>query len=243
MIKHKNFSKVFFLTIIFSASFSVKIKSQTLLEGGPILGVSWYNGDLNPQRQFYNMQPAFGGFVRLALNDRLGYKGSLLIGGINGEYPAKNVLLNQISDDIYTFDRKITDVTVMFEFNMFSFDHPFKPENNFTPYMTFGLGGIFYKRYEEDEEKPYFVLSLPFGAGVKWKMKNKLRIGMEWTMRKTFADDLDKVGFNNSVNPANPYAFNQWKMAHNNDWISFVNVYVSFTIFNRRTKCEAGYYD
>ncbi|MCL2072489.1 MAG: DUF6089 family protein [Marinilabiliaceae bacterium] len=241
-IRRKRISKIFLITTVFSVSCAGEIYSQTILEGGPMLGVSWYNGDLNPQRQFYNMQPAFGAFVRFIHNDRLAYKGSFLLGGINGEYPTNSVLLREFNDQPYTFNRTISDVALMFEINLFSFNHPYKQGTNFAPYISFGAGTIFYKRFENDEEKPYFVFSFPFGAGVKWKLKNNLRLGIEWTTRKTFADDLDKVGFNNSVQPADPYGFNQWKMSHNNDWVSFVTIYASFTLINKREKCDAGFY-
>ena len=113
-------------------------------------------------------------------------------------------------------------------------------------YNFFGASDIkayntFYKRFIDNTEKPQFVLSLPFGAGVKWRLKPGLRVGMEWSLRKCFADDLDLVGFNNSVNPSDPYGFNTRKATHNNDWVSFVGVYASFTILNRRSKCSAGF--
>jgi hypothetical protein len=107
--------------------------------------------------------------------------------------------------------------------------------------MTFGAGTIFYKRFEKNKEIPHFVVSLPFGAGVKWKPKSGLRVGAEWTMRKSFADDLDYTGHNNSINPTDPYGFNQWKATHNNDWVSFVGAYISIVLFNRRDKCHGGF--
>ena len=76
--------------------------------------------------------------------------------------------------------------------------------------MAFGVGSVFYERYTEDNgshnEKPSFVLSLPFGAGVKWKAGDRLNLGAEWTLRKIFADDLDVVGFDNSIDGSNPLA-------------------------------------
>jgi hypothetical protein len=45
------------------------------------------------------------------------------------------------------------------------------------------------------------------------------------------------MGYNNSINPSDPYGFKQWKAAHNNDWVSFVGVYISVAFLNRREKC------
>ena len=152
-------------------------------------------------------------------------------------------MLEQNNEPYYEFKRTLSDITVLLEINMFSFDHPYKKGSHFTPYMSFGIGTILYKRFNEYKEIPHFVLSLPFGAGVKWKTQNGLRIGVEWTMRKSFADDLDYMGNNNSINPSDPYGFNLWKAAHNNDWVSFVGAYISVTLLNRREKCKGLDYE
>lgn len=259
-LKDNKLITTYAIMVIFSASFPMKLKSQPILEGGPFLGISWYNGDLNPDKQFYRIHPAYGAFLRYSVNDRLGFRGSFLIGGISGVYPMKDVLLQHenavLLGDVpynnilfsqeeenkkYHFKRSVSDVAIMFEINLFSFDHPYKKESHFTPYMAFGIGTIFYKRYGEYSRNLPFVLSLPFGAGVKWKLLNGVRVGAEWTMRKSFADDFDYVGNQNSVNPADPYGFDYWKATHNNDWVSFIGVYASFTIFNRREICRSGY--
>jgi hypothetical protein len=237
-IKNDNFS-IFALSIFFSVFLSAKSNSQTILEGGPFLGISWYNGDLNKERQFYNIHPAFGGLIRYSVNDRVGFKGSFIVGHISGEYPTKNViLLERYEPPYYEFKRTLSDIAIQLEINMFSFDHPYKKGSHFTPYMTFGVGTIFYKKYKVNKEVPSFALSLPFGAGVKWKTKNGLKFGAEWGLRKSFADDLDYTGYDNSINPEDPYGFNQWKSAHNNDWVSFVGAYISVTLLNRREKCK-----
>ena len=233
------------LTIILTGITS-DAKAQASLEAGPYAGVSWYNGDLSPQRYFYKMHPSFGGLIRYSLNDRLSFRGSFIYGGISGSYPEKNVLLrpNPLAidpDAPYDFQRNVGDIAVMFEMNLFPFDHPYKNNSTFTPYVAVGLGTIFYQRFTENSEKSHFVLSLPFGAGVKWRVKNGIRLGAEWTMRKSFADDLDVVGHGNSVDPSNPFGFDTYTTSHNNDWVSFVGVYATFTLWSRRSKCDAGF--
>ncbi|MDR2928772.1 MAG: porin family protein [Cytophagaceae bacterium] len=239
------------LLMVTFVAIGVKTHSQTLLEGGPFVGVSWYNGDLNPQRLFYNVHSAFGAMLRYLPNDRLAFRGTFLVGGISGSYPQDGVLLHHVTDVeatnvIYEFKRNVTDVSATFEFNLFSFDHPYKKGTDFTPYISLGLGTTVYTKYATDgdgnnSELPHFAFSFPFGAGVKWKIKSKLRLGLEWTVRKTFADDLDVVGYGNIVNPSDPHQFSQWTALHNNDWVSFVGVYISFPLFNRRSRCEGGF--
>lgn len=219
--------------------------AQTKLEGGPYVGVSWYNGDLNPGRQFYRIQPAFGGIVRYSINDRIAFRGGALLAGMRGAYPEDNVYLPASSDEPYEFSREVLDLTVMLEVNFFSFDHPTNKESVFSPYFTLGMGSVFYKRYTEDngnhDEKPTFVLSLPFGAGVKWKVNDWMNLGAEWTLRKTFVDDLDVVGHENVLNASNPLGFQKTTFTHNNDWYSVVGVYATFNLYSRRDKCRDGF--
>ncbi len=241
MPKFKLLPLVFFAFLLVGPG----VLAQTKLEGGPYIGVSWYNGDLNPNAQFYNIQPAFGGIVRYSVNDRIAFRGGALLAGMSGDYPQKNVYLPTSSEDAYHFSREVLDLTALLEVNFLSFDHPTNKESIFTPYFTLGIGSTFYKRYTEDNgnhnEKPTFVLSLPFGAGVKWKVNDWMNLGAEWTLRKTFVDDLDVVGHENIVNASNPLGFQKTSSTHNNDWYSVVGVYATFNLYSRRDKCRDGF--
>lgn len=221
------------------------ISAQWKLEVGPLVGISWYNGDLNPSKQLYNVQPAVGGIIRYVVNNRIAFRGGLTLAGISGSYPQPDIYFPESSPNRYRFNRELLDITTMLEINFFSFDHPNIKESLFTPYLTLGVGSVFYKRYTEDngnhDEKPTFVLSLPFGAGVKWKATEWMNLGAEWTLRKVFADDLDLVGHQQPVDGSNPFGFSDTAFTHNNDWYSVVGVYATFTLFSRRDKCRDGF--
>ncbi len=230
--------------------FAGNVSAQRKLEGGPFLGVAYYNGDLNPQRQFYNVNPAFGGLLRMVFNDRLAAKGTVTLSELNGSYPQKDILYPTTDPDSsgrYSFRRSIGDLSAQIEFNFFSFDHEFKPkQTTFTPYLSTGIATTLYRKYKVEEDgtsshKSHFILSLPVGIGVKWKPVDWMRVGAEWTFRKTFADDLDRVS-GGAINPADPYGFNESSSLHNNDWYSFAGVYATFTLFKQRTRCNAGYW-
>ncbi|HHU59005.1 MAG TPA: outer membrane beta-barrel protein [Bacteroidales bacterium] len=224
---------------------SVDLEAQTRLEAGPYIGVSWYNGDLNPNRMFASPEPAYGGLAKYVFNDRMALRLTLGAAGISGSYPQKELFLPESLSGSYSFDRTLLDMTTMLEISLFPYDHPVKRDAVFSPYMAFGLGSVFYKRYTEDhgnhDEKSSFVLSLPFGAGVKWKVTDWMSLGTEWIFRKTFVDDLDLVGHNTAVYPSNPYGFEHTTFTHNNDWYSVVAVYAAFTIFSRSEQCRDGF--
>ena len=237
-----------FLFLVFSFCFPGKGLSQERIEAGFFLGTSYYNGDLNPGKQFYKVGPAVGGVVRAVLNPRIAFKGTLTAVEIRGGYPQDKLYypsVNGGSNSSYSFQRTMADLSTQIEINFFEYDHPFKKEETrFTPYLSGGLAYTYYRRYKEDpaggSENPHFILSLPFGIGVKWKPADWVHVGLEWTFRRTFVDDLDKMG-TAAIDPSDPFNFQDSSGWHNNDWYSFAGVFVTFDLFHRRGSCNAGF--
>lgn len=222
--------------------------AQDRIEGGLFFGASYYNGDLNPDRHFYRAKPAVGGLVRVVLNERLAFKGTLTAVEIQGKYPQPDIQYPSNSGNSssgYSFQRTLADVSTQLEINFFDYDQPFRPEETcFTPYVTGGLAYTVYRPYQSGgsggSENPHFILSLPFGIGVKWKPLDWLHVGLEWSFRKTFVDDLDKTG-EVDIDPADPYGFETPSDWHNNDWYSYAGVFFSFDLFHRKVPCNAGF--
>lgn len=215
--------------------------AQDKLELGLFLGGAYYIGDLNPSQHFLNTRPAAGLVVRYAFTDRLAAKLNAIGAGLKGSYPeGGNVYVGQGD---YDFDRIIADIGLTGEFNFMCYDHKFfKKQSRFTPYLTAGLVATCYESYKDDSDgKQRIVLSLPFGMGVKYKVTQWLRVGFEWTMRKTFCDDLDLVGdVGMGVDPSDPYKFNENVLSHNNDWYSLAGFTITLSMWPRKLECNDG---
>jgi len=220
------------------------IKAQDRLEIGIKAGASYYLGDLNPQKQFYKPSLAYGGIARYVLTDRLAVKGAATLIKIKGSYPSNGIYFPEGLES-YSFKRTMGDMDLQMEFNFRSYDHPFISTTVFTPYVSFGVGTTIYKRYtteiQNNSGQTVFILSLPIGIGFKYKINNWIRVGAEWSFRKTFVDDLDYVGYEININPDDPYGFQQGTKIHNNDLYSFAGVMVTFSMFRRKTECKSGY--
>ncbi len=231
--------------LMFIMLFVNPLSGQNRMELGVFAGGGYYQGDLNPGVPFKNTHPALGGLLRYNMTDRISWKGTAIISGLSGSYPSKGVLFPNAETANYSFSRTIMDVAAQMELNFMSYDHPYKSQTKFSPYLSFGVATTIYKRYgnqmQNEKDKPVFVLSLPFGVGVKYKINNHLRIGAEWTFRKTFVDDLDVVGNTDIVNPGDPYGFDSKTFTHNNDWYSFAGVTLTFSFLRRKTECNGGF--
>lgn len=240
---------------------STVILSQNRFELGLFGGTSYYMGDLNPSQQFKNSRPAFGLVGRYIFTDRIALKADAVVAGLKGSYPGSGDIYaapydkyhyvvtdedgtqHTVTKDVeYSFEQNIVDLGAMIELNFMSYDHVFKKETRFTPYVTVGLAATAYKRYSNNEEsKPHFVLSLPFGFGAKYKVNKWLRLSLAWTLRKTFTDDLDVTSSTqDNINPSDPYGFGTSKLTHNNDWYSLAGVTVTFSMWPRQVKCSDG---
>ena len=72
-------------------------------------------------------------------------------------------------------------------------------------------------------------LSLPFGVGVKVNFPSRISAGAEWSFRKSFNDRIDGV-----ENPSGLHS-----LIHNNDWYSFLGIFITFKFFNFAAECPA----
>ena len=220
--------------------------AQDKLELGLFLGGAYYMGELNPSQQFKKMRPSFGGVGRYVFTDRFAVKGNVVVTNLAGEYPwSGDKYVNWENGDGYEFDRTILDIAVMGEFNFMSYDHLFQKQTRFTPYVALGIGTTCYKSYVEKEGgKQTFILSLPFGIGAKYKVNKWLRLGFEWTWRKTFVDDLDVMEvYEVKIDPNDPYKIGVHQKTHNNDWYSLCGVTVTLSMWPRKLECNDGLRD
>lgn len=220
---------------------SVTTKAQDKLELGLFLGGAYYIGDLNPSQHFLNTRPAIGLITRYAFTDRLAVKLNAIGAGIAGSYPKQGDVY--VGTGNYSFDKIIVDIGLTGEFNFMSYDHMFfKQQSRFTPYLTLGLAATGYESYKDNSNgKQRIVLSLPFGIGVKYKVNQWLRLGLEWTMRKTFCDDIDLVDKTDvSIDPSDPYRFNENVLTHNNDWYSLIGATITLSMWPRKLQCNDG---
>ena len=105
------------------------------------------------------------------------------------------------------------------EFNFF----PYLPEVkkwDYTTYISCGIG------YVSVSNIP---ITIPFGIGFKLNVTNTICTGLEWSFRKTFNDLIDNKKNATNIN----------SIIHNNDWYSFLGIFVTYRFFNFMIDCPA----
>jgi hypothetical protein len=185
---------------------------------GAFDGVSYYLGSINPTKQFYSPSLAYGLNSRYILNDREAFRLQINYGNVKASDRDFNNEFQQERD--ISFSASLLDIDALYEFNFLPF-HYRERRHSFSPFLFTGLGYelILVSTYNIPGE---FVV--PFGMGVKYLLNKRTTVGLEWSFRKTFQNQIDGVG--------NPGGIQYKSILNNNDWYSFAGFFISFRLFD-----------
>lgn len=223
----------FILSLLLLASSSL-ISAQTryLGEFGIMGGDSYYNGDANPNKIFYENHLAVGAFIRAHITDRFMIKASVTKGWASGDTRNfENLLPNNQQAD---FEQNYWDIGIHFEHNflkygMESWD---RERKRHTPYILVGPGLTIYDQWTGNRH----TFNFTFGIGYKFKICERLNIGVEWAMRKLFIDNFDVTKHANTI-LNDPY-----NMGHswikNNDYYTTAMLFFSVDLLKKKGACR-----
>jgi hypothetical protein len=220
-----------YILLLFAISLCHLIQAQFVGEIGLLGGVSYYNGDANSTTPFLENHPALGGLFRVKLNQRMSLKADVLRGAVSGNtenFP------NKYPEDVQAqFKRNFWEAGVQFELNFFKYGPESWDREVFfhTPYILIGSGLTIY----QGQEGNTFAPNLVFGAGYKYKLLDRLNIGIEWSMRKLFRDDFDVTDPSNEILD-DPYGVG-YSWIKNNDWYSCAFVFITLDIIKIKGRC------
>jgi opacity protein-like surface antigen len=199
---------------------------QSKTEIGFNFGTAYYQGDINHSKLFYSPSLAYGLIVKYNFNNHLS-------AGINGKYGKLSGNDSDFSNPENqlrgaSFSSTLIDVSILFEFNFLPYTssgYIKKNKNRFAPFIFIGLGGN-YIFSSGGFENP---ITIPFGLGIKYNIFERFTLGLEWSYRKTFNDQIDGV-INIQDDQNTP-------VIHNNDWYSFCQVFLTYKLFRDKIDC------
>jgi hypothetical protein len=208
-----------FAFLLFVGQFVYAQEFKHTIEIGPTIGSSFYLGDAN-NTWMKNSQPAFGGVIRYPLDTRFAVSVEALTSNIAGQYTqdGKDGKENSFKNSYFYTSAQV-------EFNFFSYDrYDLTLESStISPYILGGIGIVTYSSATE---------VLKGGVGVKFKLSNRLDLNCQWTMNKTFADNLEGVvGQLNDPNKLNKSAF------LNNDYFSVLSISLTIALNTQSCNC------
>jgi hypothetical protein len=197
-------------------------------EIGGMAGGSFYMGDANKTTLFSQMNPGAGVVFRYNANFRIAYKANLAWASVSGSTKG---LDNVFPDNAQaSFNRNLFELGGQFEFNFFPYSDKFAYLNTkrFAPYILVGLGVT----VAPGGGDTFFSPNIPIGAGIKYKLKNRINVGGEFTFRKLFRDDLEGTSILDD-----PYGIGG-SVFKNKDWYSLLMISVTYDFGFRNCQCN-----
>jgi hypothetical protein len=196
-----------------------------------MIGGAFYMGDANKTTVFKNMNPAAEISFRYNHNFRIAMKANLAWARVSGSTEGlENVFPNNAQA---SFERNVIDMGGQVEFNFFPYSDSYKYLNTkrISPYIAGGAGFAASPGDGDFLFSPYLSLS----TGVKYKLKKRINVGAEWSIRKLFSDRLDVSGDNELLD--NPYGMESG-LLKNKDWYSMLMITFTYDFGLRNCNCN-----
>jgi len=215
------------LIVILILSGIQHLQAQRKADIGFFAGTSYYMGDINTNRQFYQPALAIGPLYRYNFNPR----SSLRFTGIYHQLKGNDLDFT----DPYkvargaSFSGSYIDLALMYEFNFL----PYTTANRKLNYSLYIAGGPGYHIVMSSQNStgisPDNHFTIPFSLGFKFNAGKRLSAGIEWSPRKTYTDRIDGV--------ENLTVDQQDHLVGNNDWYTFAGIFITYKIFKYREDC------
>lgn len=205
------------LTVITLSSLFVSAQREAVVQEGEFgvgIGLGHYFGDLNTRAHLNRPKFAATAFFRKNFGNYIALRAGASFAqlGYSDIYNTHNSYMVQRN---LSFNSNVWELAVQGDFNFFRF-MPGEPGYNFTPYITFGVGVFNYDPFamlqgqkyylrplntegqgttQYPDRKPYgsMAFCVPFGAGLKYCINDRINVGFEIVHRVTGTDYLDDV--------------------------------------------------
>ncbi len=221
-------------TVILLLLVSLCTKAQTdpeyRAELGGGVGLVAYQGDFNGSLT-KEMQFAGTLLARYRFNPRMGMALNVSYGKLKGSSENVETWYPEFNETPIVFDNTLIDAGLRFEYNFWPYGtgREYFGAQPFTPYITFGLG----MTHVSGDEK-VFSANLPIGLGVKYKLAQRLNVGLEWAMHFSLSDKLDGV--------EDPYGIKSSGMFKNTDCYSMLRLTLTYDIMAKCKTCNNDSY-
>ncbi len=205
--------------------------AQTKALFGVFGGGTYYQGELNWSRLFYQTHFAYGAQMRYVLNTRYALKGGVFFGWLSASDKDFSNSFQQVRNR--SFETPIAEISGQIEFNFLTYKYGDK-KHYYTPYIFVGSGLLI-----ASWSHPVYNYGLPFGVGYKVSLGKRWEVGFEYGYRKVFSDGLDNITGVEDIpdHPQSFYLYKQFGFYNNKDWYSLFGVHLLMRIYAKGIRC------
>jgi OmpA-OmpF porin, OOP family len=200
-----------------------RVKNR-FLDGGVMLGITNYSGDVSEKRvDIQETRPGYGFYLRYHFSKDFALKAHVYSGSISGDDKHNP---NRAARS-FKFGTSIFETALVGEWSPFSrnrYNYTGLHRSFVTPYIFGGIGVTFANPIAEyygppdqrnqwlrvplpEENLQTRFLLIPVGAGLQFDITDHLRLGGEFGIRPVLSDDLDGIRLNGNPNSGDWYYF------------------------------------
>lgn len=203
-------------------------------EIGGAIGTSFYMGDANRTKLYLHPGIAGGLLYRYNINFHWSIKANLFTGHVSGNSEDSGNVFPFSHRD--SFHRTLAELGTQVEFNFFPYSdkYGYLGTRPYTPYLFTGVGVTY-----ATGDNFFIDANIPFGMGFKYKLKNRMNAGIEFSMRKLCRDDFDVTREKDGWNLDSPYDI-QSSLFKNRDWYSFTMIFLTWEFGLREDPCHGN---
>ncbi|MFC2701126.1 DUF6089 family protein [Segatella oris] len=200
---------------------------EYLMEIGGGVGFLGYLGDYNNVLT-RDLQPMATLLVRRNLNPYMGLRLAASFGKLKGDERDVKTVYPSTGVTPYSFSRTLTDVSLTYEYNFWPYGtgHDYYGAKRLTPFVFLGLGGT----YAGGDGSSVFTANVPIGLGLKYKVGQRINVGVEWAIHFSMSDKLD--------GRKDPYGITSSGMFKNTDCYSVLQLTLSYSFMPKCTTCN-----
>ncbi len=214
------------LLLIWALASKAQTDPEYRLEIGGGIGAVTYLGDFNGNI-FKEIQPMGSLLAKYRFTPRMAVAFNASYGQLKGSsrnagtyYPIET----------YTFKSSLVDMGLRYEYNFWPYGtgQEYRGAKRLTPYIYIGMGLTLAKPNTTNSMETAF--NIPLGGGVKYKLGDRLNLGVEWTIHFTTSDLLDGV--------KDPYGIKSSGLFKNTDCYSQLRVSLTYDLWAKCKTCH-----
>ena len=213
------------MVLLLAARMSAQDDPQYRMEIGAGVGTVSYEGDFNGN-VLKNMQPMFSALWRYNFDPYKDLRLSATYGKLKGSSKDVDTYYPDYATEEYSFNRNLLDVSLVFEYNFWPYGtgRDYRGAKRLTPYI---YGGIGVTSASGGGSKSVFTANVPIGLGVKYKLNERMNLGLDWGIHFSLSDELDGV--------KDPYQVKSSGMFKNTDCYSMLQLTLTYSF---KAKCR-----
>lgn len=203
---------------------------QYRMEIGAGAGVMGYLGDFNSSIT-KDLQPMASIVGRYNFDTYKVLKVNVQYGKMKGISTDEDTYYQAYAVEPYKFDNSLISADLTFEYNFWPYGtgRDYRGAQRLTPFVFGGLGATFVSMKDESK-KSAFGMNVPIGLGLKYKVNERLNLGLEWAMHFSTSDELDGV--------ADPYDIKSSGMFKNTDCYSTLQMTITYSFSAKCRTCH-----